>query len=194
MKKRCAWVPDDDLYQAYHDREWGVPVHDDCRHFEFIVLDGMQAGLSWITILRKRKNFRRAFDGFRPDIVAGYGREKIQALLEDSGIVRNTRKIEAAVVNAQMFLEVQKEFGSFDDFIWSFTGGKTRQNRWKTDGEIPAKSAESEAMSRALVRRGFKFVGPTICYAYMQAAGLVNDHTVGCFRYKELNPGRSAAG
>ena len=188
MTNRCAWVPEDELYRSYHDSEWGVPVHEDRKHFEFLVLDAMQAGLSWLTILRKRANFRRAFDDFDPGLVADYGQEKINSLLQDSGIVRNRRKIEAAVINARYFLEIQKEFGAFDDYIWGFTGGRTIHNSWQKVQDIPAKSPESEQMSRDLVKRGFKFVGPTICYAYMQAAGLVNDHTLDCFRYRDLNP------
>jgi DNA-3-methyladenine glycosylase I len=188
MTNRCAWVPDIELYQSYHDEEWGVPVHQDEKHFEFLVLDMMQAGLSWLTVLRKRDSFRRAFDDFNPDIVAKYGQEKINALLRDAGIIRNRRKIEAAVLNARLFLEIRKEFGTFDAYIWGFVGGRTIQNAWLKDRDIPAKTPESEQMSRELVNRGFKFVGPTICYAYMQAAGLVNDHTPDCFRYRELNP------
>jgi DNA-3-methyladenine glycosylase I len=165
-----------------------VPVNEDRKHFEFLVLDGMQAGLSWLTILRKRDHFRRAFDGFYPEAVAAYGADKIEALMQDAGIIRNRKKIEAAVVNARRFIEVQKEFGSFDIYIWSFVGGRTMQNAWQRIEDIPPKTPESEEMSRDLVKRGFKFVGPTICYAYMQAAGLVNDHTVDCFRYADLHP------
>lgn len=186
MKKRCAWVPDDELYMEYHDREWGVPVHDERKHFEFLILDGMQAGLSWITILRKRENFRKAFDGFEPDIIAGYDEHKIRSLLNNAGIIRNRRKIEGAVANARSFLDVQEKFGSFDAFVWSFVDGKTVQNRWRSIQDIPASTEASEDMSMELKRRGFKFVGPTICYAYMQAAGMVNDHTLDCFRYPEL--------
>lgn len=186
MPQRCAWVGDDPLYVAYHDKEWGVPVHDDRRLFEFLVLDGMQAGLSWLTILRKRDNFRRAFDDFDAVKVAGYGQTKIQELLADTGIIRNRLKVEAAVRNARAFLEIQKEYGSFDAYIWSFISGKTIKNAWKTLQDLPVKTPESEAMSRDMIRRGFRFVGPTICYAFMQAAGLVNDHTVDCFRYDQL--------
>lgn len=186
MFQRCAWVGEDPLYVAYHDKEWGVPVHGDRSLFEFLVLDGMQAGLSWLTILRKRDNFRRAFDGFDPVKIADYGKTKIQVLLADAGIIRNRLKIEAAVQNARAFLDIQRQSESFDAYIWSFVGGKTIKNAWKTLQDLPAKTAESEAMSRDMMRRGFRFVGPTICYAFMQAAGLVNDHTVDCFRYDEL--------
>ncbi len=189
-KKRCEWVPDDPLYRDYHDTEWGVPVHDDRKLFESLVLDGMQAGLSWWTILRKRENFRRAFDDFDPRKVAGYDQKKIQSLLEDEGIIRNRRKIEAAIQNAKAFLAVQKEFGSFDAYIWQFVGGKPKVNTWKTDKEIPAKTSESDTLSKDLIERGFKFVGSSICYAMMQAIGMVNDHTVDCFRYRELKKAR----
>ncbi len=189
-KKRCEWVPDDLLYRDYHDREWGVPVHDDRKFFESLVLDGMQAGLSWWTILRKRENFRKAFDDFDPRKVAGYDQKKIQSLLADEGIIRNRRKIEAAIQNAKAFLAVQKEFGSFDAYIWRFVDGKPKVNTWKTYKEIPAKTQESDALSKDLIDRGFKFVGSTICYAMMQAVGMVNDHTVDCFRYTELKKAR----
>lgn len=188
MKKRCAWVSDDELYRSYHDLEWGVPVHEDSKHLEFLILDGMQAGLSWLTILRKRENFRRAFDDFNPEAIAGYPQEKINSLLQDAGIIRNKSKINAAITNAVRLLEVKKEFDSFDAYIWSFVEGRTIQNSWQRIDDIPAKTPESERMSRDLVKRGFKYVGPIICYAYMQAAGLVNDHTIECFRYRELNP------
>jgi DNA-3-methyladenine glycosylase I len=184
MKNRCSWPGTDPLYVEYHDKEWGVPVHDDIKHFEFLVLDGAQAGLSWLTILRKRENYRKAFSGFDPKKVARFNAAKIERLLKDPGIVRNRLKVESAVTSAKAFLKVQKEFGSFDAYIWSFVGGKTKQNSWKTLKQIPAKTTESEAMSKDLKARGFRFVGPTICYAYMQAAGLVNDHVVECFRYK----------
>ena len=183
-RKRCAWAGTNPLYIEYHDREWGVPVHDDRRLFEFLILDGAQAGLSWITILRKREAYRRAFDGFDPRKVARYRQAKINKLLDDPGIVRNRLKIQSAVGNARAFLKVQKEFGSFDAYIWQFVGGRTIQNAWKSLRQIPARTAESDAMSKDLVRRGFKFAGSTICYAFMQAAGLVNDHTVDCFRYR----------
>jgi DNA-3-methyladenine glycosylase I len=184
MQTRCAWVGTDPLYVAYHDEEWGVPTHADQRLFEFLLLEGAQAGLSWSTILRKRENYRRAFDEFDPLRIARYDQDKIDALLKDPGIVRNRLKVAAAVQNARSFLEVQSQFGSFDAYIWEFTGGKPKENAWKTMQEIPAKTVEAEAMSRDLVRRGFKFVGPTICYAFMQAVGMVNDHTVDCFRYE----------
>jgi DNA-3-methyladenine glycosylase I len=185
---RCPWPGVDPLYVAYHDGEWGVPVHDDRRHFEFLILDGAQAGLSWLTILRKREGYRRAFADFDPAVVARFRATRIEKLLENPGIVRNRRKIESAVANAGAFLEVQKEFGSFDRYIWSFVGGGTKQNAWTTLKEIPSSTPESVLMSKDLVRRGFRFVGPTICYAYMQAAGLVNDHLVDCFRYKQVKP------
>ena len=185
--KRCGWaVLDDPLYREYHDREWGVPVHDERTIFEFLVLEGAQAGLSWGTILRKRENFRRAFKDFDPARVARFDDRTIQRLLRDPGIIRNRQKINSAVQNARAFLEVQKEFGSFDSYIWGFVRGKTKVNRWKSLKDIPATTPESEAMSKDLFRRGFRFVGPTICYAHMQATGMVNDHVVSCFRYKEL--------
>lgn len=185
-KQRCAWPGDDALYCAYHDKEWGVPLHDDRRLFEFLILEGAQAGLSWITILRKRENYRAAFDGFDPMRIARYDANKIESLLQDAGIVRNRLKVESTVINAQKFLDVQDEFGSFDRFIWRFTGGAPKQNKWRNLAEIPASTAESDAMSKELKRRGFKFVGSTICYAHMQATGMVNDHTTDCFRHQEL--------
>jgi DNA-3-methyladenine glycosylase I len=190
--KRCPWASEKSgpAYVAYHDREWGVPVHDDRTHFEFLVLDGAQAGLSWSTILNKRDGYRRAFAGFDPVRVAKFDKRKIERLLRDPGIVRNRLKIESAVKNARAFLKVQKEFGSFDKYIWQFVGGKTRRNKWKTLKQIPCESAESRAMSKDLKSRGFTFVGPTICYAYMQAAGMVNDHLVSCFRHKEVGKRR----
>jgi DNA-3-methyladenine glycosylase I len=184
-RTRCAW-PASDLSIRYHDEEWGVPVHEDRIHFEFIVLDGAQAGLSWETILRKREGYRDAFDGFDPAAVAAYGPERIEALLLDPRIVRNRLKVEGAVKNARAFLRVQEEFGSFDAYIWRFTEGRTLQPRRAASRDLPATSPESDAMSRELRRRGFTFVGSTICYAYMQAAGMVNDHVVSCFRYAEL--------
>jgi DNA-3-methyladenine glycosylase I len=184
---RCAWCGDDPLYRSYHDTEWGVPLHDDRALFEFLILEGAQAGLSWITILRKRENYRAAFDDFDAAHIARYGTGKIQSLLQDPGIVRNRLKVEAAVNNARMFLEVQSEFGSFDAFIWRFVDGKPKQNRCRSIAEIPASTPESDAMSKELKRRGFKFVGSTICYAHMQATGMVNDHTTDCFRHKELS-------
>jgi len=185
--KRCGWASlDDPEYREYHDKEWGVPVHDDRLLFEFLVLEGAQAGLSWGTILRKRENFRRAFDGFEPVKVANYDREKIHTLLADKGIVRNRLKLESAVQNAKAFLRVQGEFGTFDTYVWRFVGGKPKMNRWRSLRQIPATTPESQAMSKDLLARGFRFVGPTICYAHMQATGMVNDHVVGCFRYKQL--------
>ncbi|MBI3122394.1 MAG: DNA-3-methyladenine glycosylase I, partial [candidate division NC10 bacterium] len=183
---RCAWAGDDPLYVAYHDREWGVPVHDDRALFEFLVLEGAQAGLSWETILKKRDNFRVAFDNFDPRMVAKYDRRRVDTLLANPGIIRNRLKVSAAVQNARAFLAVQKEFGSFDAYIWRFVGGRPKRNAWRTLKQIPARSAESDAISKDLSRRGFTFVGPTICYAFMQAVGMVNDHTVTCFRYGEI--------
>ena len=185
-RKRCAWAGNDDLYQKYHDTEWGVPLHDDQRLFEFLILEGAQAGLSWITILRKRDNYRAAFDNFDANRIAAYGTNKIESLLQDAGIVRNRLKIQAAIINAQKFLDVQDEFGSFDQFIWQFVDGKTIQNNRRSLADIPSSTAESDAMSKELKRRGFKFVGTTICYAHMQATGMVNDHTTDCFRHAEL--------
>jgi len=184
-KVRCHWAPPDDtLYTAYHDKEWGVPVHDDRRLFEFLILEGAQAGLSWSTILHKRANYRRAFKRFDPKKVARFGRGDVARLLKDAGIVRNRLKIESAVSNAKAFLEVQKEFGSFDEYIWSFVDGKTKVNRWSGSKHPPASTPESDAMSKDLKKRGFRFVGSTICYAFMQATGMVNDHRTECFRYR----------
>lgn len=183
---RCHWTGTDPVYIEYHDREWGVPVHDDRLLFEFLVLEGAQAGLSWITILKKRDNYRRAFNNFEIAEVAAYDEQKVAALLTDAGIVRNRLKVNAAVRNAQMCLAIQEEFGSLDAYLWGFTGGSPRQNRWGELGHVPPKTAESDAMSKDLLKRGCKFVGSTICYAFMQAAGLVNDHTVDCFRYNEV--------
>ena len=183
---RCAWAGDTALYQAYHDEEWGVPVHDERTLFEFLILEGAQAGLSWITILKKRAAYRKAFDNFEAALIARYDEGKIESLLQDTGIVRNRLKVQAAVTNAQKFLSTQEEFGSFDAFIWRFVGGTPKQNCWRSLAGVPAKTAESDAMSKELARRGFKFVGPTICYAYMQVIGMVNDHTTDCFRHKEL--------
>lgn len=184
---RCPWPGQDELMITYHDEEWGVPVHDDRRHFEFLVLDGAQAGLSWSTILKKREGYRRAFAEFDPARVARFDAGKVERLLQDPGIVRNRRKIEGAIASARAFLHVQKEHGSFDAYIWTFVGGRMKVNRWESLREIPAITPESSAMSKDLVRRGFRFVGPTICYAYMQAAGMVNDHLVGCFRHRQVN-------
>jgi DNA-3-methyladenine glycosylase I len=186
-KVRCAWAGTDPLYVAYHDEEWGAPIHNDQMLFEFLVLEGMQAGLSWMTILKKRENFRRAFDNFDPHLVAAYGEQKIDTLLADAGIVRNRAKINAAVTNAQAFLRVQEEFGSFDTYMWGFVHGKAIVNGWRTMSEIPAQTDLSVNLSKDLLKRGFRFVGPTIVYAHMQATGMVNDHTVDCFRYAELS-------
>lgn len=187
MTTRCAWVPDgDELYAAYHDEEWGVPIHDDIQLFELLTLEGAQAGLSWSTILRKRENYRRLFDGFDPEIVAAYDEAKVEALLSDPGIVRNRGKVTSTVDNARGVLEIQEEFGSFDSYLWQFVDGKPKVNGWITIEDVPAKTPESEVMSKALKKRGFRFVGPTICYAFMQAAGMVNDHTVDCFRFSEV--------
>ena len=186
MISRCAWAGTREKMCAYHDEEWGVPIHDDLLHFEFLTLEGAQAGLSWETILRKREGYRAAFAGFDPNEVAAYGETEQQTLMLDSGIVRNRLKIRSTVSNARSFLEVQDEFGSFDEYIWRFTGGQAIQNAWHELSQLPAETEESRAISRDLKKRGFRFVGPTICYAYMQAAGLVNDHLVSCFRYAEL--------
>ena len=186
MLTRCEWCGSDPLYVQYHDTEWGVPRHDDRTLFEFLVLEGAQAGLSWLTILRKRENYRRAFDGFDPQTIAGYGAADVQRLLADPGIVRNRLKIAAAITNARAFLKVQAEFGSFDAYVWRFVGGRPKQNARRSLADLPATSPESDALSKDLLRRGFKFVGSTICYAFMQAVGLVNDHTVDCFRYADL--------
>ncbi len=188
---RCGWVHPDPLEQAYHDHEWGVPLHCDQTLFEFLVLDGFQAGLSWLTILRKRDNFRTAFDQFDPAIVAQYDSLKQAALLMDAGIVRNRLKIAAATTNAQAFLQVQAEFGSFDTYLWQWVEGQPIQNHWPTLADVPARTALSDALSRDLKKRGFKFVGSVICYAFMQAIGMVNDHTVDCFRHRELQPGHT---
>ena len=184
MKQRCVWTGNDPLYIKYHDNEWGIPLHDDRRLFEMLILEGAQAGLSWITILRKRENYRRAFDNFDAVKVAEYDKRKISVLMNDPGIVRNKLKINAAVSNAKAFLNAKKEFGSFDEFIWQFTVGKPIKNEWRSIKEIPSKTKESDEMSRNLKKWGFKFAGSTICYTFMQAAGMVNDHTVDCFRYK----------
>ncbi len=184
-KRRCGWVSGDALYQKYHDEEWGVPVHDDRKLFEAVILDTFQAGLSWFTILKKRENFRRAFDNFDAQKIARYDARKRVALMRDVGIVRNRLKIQAAIANAQAFLRVQKEFGTFDTYIWQFVGGKPKVNAWKTHTELPPRSVESDAMSADLKKRGFKFVGSTICYAFMQAVGMIHDHTIDCFRYNK---------
>lgn len=187
---RCPWALSDALTIGYHDTEWGVPVHEDRRLFEFLVLEGAQAGLSWLTVLRKRENYRVAFDNFDPATVANYDARKIARLLENSGIIRNRRKIEGAINNARAFLGVQNEFGSFDAYIWGFVDGTPKDNHWRSINELPARTAQSDALSKDLIQRGFKFAGSTICYAHMQATGMVNDHIVGCFRHAQLRPGR----
>ena len=187
MLTRCGWAGNDALYVNYHDREWGLPVHDDHVLFEFLILEGAQAGLSWSTVLRKRENYRLAFDAFDPKKIAHYDEDKIAMLLADPGIIRNRLKIMAAITNARAFLTVQEAFGSFDAYIWQFVDDRPRQNAWRTLSEIPAKTAESDKMSKDLISRGFKFVGSTICYAHMQATGMVNDHLIDCFRYSELS-------
>ena len=184
---RCAWVNQDPLYLNYHDREWGVPVHDDRRLFEFLILEGAQAGLKWLLILRKREAFRQAYNNFNPAKIARYGEEKINALLADASIVRNRAKIEGAITNAQAFLAVQEQYGNFDEFIWQFVGGKPIVNHWRSANQIPSSTVHSDAMSKALKKRGFKFAGTTICYAFMQAVGMVNDHTISCFRHDEVS-------
>jgi DNA-3-methyladenine glycosylase I len=184
--KRCDWAGSDPDMLAYHDTEWGVPVHDDRKHFEFLVLEGAQAGLSWSTILKRREGYRKAFAGFDPAKVGRFTPARMEKLLLDPGIIRNRAKVESTVGNARAFLTVQKEFGSFDTYIWGFVGGRTLVNKWRRTAQLPAVSAESENLSADLRRRGFRFVGPTICYAQLQASGLINDHVVGCFRYGEL--------
>jgi DNA-3-methyladenine glycosylase I len=186
MTSRCDWAGTDPLYVGYHDTEWGVPLHDDRALFEFLVLEGAQAGLSWLTILRRRDNYRRAFAGFDPERVARFDRRRVERLLADASIIRNRQKIESAVGNAKLFLAVQEEFGSFDAYIWRFVDGQPTQNRWRRLSDLPAKTPASVALSKDLVKRGFRFVGPTICYAHMQATGMVNDHLVGCFRHAEV--------
>lgn len=185
-QKRCDWASIDAALMAYHDEEWGVPVHDDRLLFEFLILEGAQAGLSWTTILKKREAYRKAFSRFDPRKVARFGADEIAALLANPGIVRNRLKINASVRNAQAFLAIQKEFGSFDTYVWQFTGGQPVQNRWPTLKEVPARTPQSDALSKDLLKRGFTFVGSTICYAFMQATGMVNDHLVSCFKHKEL--------
>lgn len=187
MTGRCAWAPlHDALYLAYHDQEWGVPVHDDHKIFEHLILEGFQAGLSWSTVLHKRENFRAAFDGFAAEKIARYNDEKIAALLANPGIIRNRLKVAAAITNARAFLAVQQEFGSFDAYIWDICGGAARQNAWEKLEQVPASTPESDRLSKELLQRGFKFVGSTICYAHMQATGMVNDHTLDCFRHAEV--------
>lgn len=187
LLERCDWSRDSfEAYEKYHDEEWGVPVHDDRVHFEFLILEGAQAGLNWATILKKRAGYRDCFAGFDPGVVAQYDQTKIEEILKNPGIIRNKLKVNGAVINARKFLEVQAEFGSFDKYVWSFVNGKPIINKWKDRNEVPATTPESDALSKDLKKRGFKFVGSTIMYAYMQACGLVNDHTTNCFRYKEL--------
>jgi DNA-3-methyladenine glycosylase I len=183
---RCAWATTE-LNIPYHDEEWGVPVHAEHKWFEFLVLEGAQAGLSWETVLRKRARYREVFEGFDPQKVARYDKKKVRELLGDAGIIRNRLKIDATIGNARAFLEIQKEFGTFDAYIWRFVGGQPKQNAWKTHKRLPAKTTESDAISKDLQKRGFRFVGSTICYALMQATGLVNDHLVSCFRYRDLS-------
>ncbi|SHI86007.1 DNA-3-methyladenine glycosylase I [Lutispora thermophila] len=184
--KRCSWCGNDELYIKYHDEEWGVPVYDDRKQFELLVLESAQAGLSWITILRRRENYRKAYDDFDPVLVANYREEKVQELMRNEGIIRNERKIRASINNAKRFLEIQKEFGSFCDYIWGFIGHKPVINSWKSLSELPAKTELSEIISKDMKKRGFQFLGPVIMYAHMQATGLVNDHVVDCFRYEGL--------
>ena len=187
MVKRCAWAGNDPQMREYHDREWGTPIHDDQLLFEFLILEGQQAGLSWSTILRKRDNFRNAFDNFDYNKIAKYSEKKIEELMSNEGIIRNRLKINAVIANAKAFLQVQKEFGSFNKYIWKFVNYKTIDNKFKELSELPSKTEQSEQMSKDLKKRGFKFIGPTICYAFMQAVGMVNDHVKDCFRYDEIN-------
>ncbi len=187
MKQRCAWAGTDPLMIAYHDQEWGVPLHDDNKLFEFLCLEGAQAGLSWSTVLKKREAYRLAFSGFDPTLVVGYDETKIQDLLQNQGIIRNNLKVRAFITNARRFLEIQSEFGSFDNYIWAFVDQRPIHNRWKRMHQVPATSPESLTLSKDMRQRGFKFVGPTICYALMQAIGMVNDHTVDCYRHREVN-------
>lgn len=192
-KDRCGWSGSDPLYTEYHDREWGVPLHDDRKIFEFLTLESFQAGLSWLTILRKREDFRRAFEDFDPDVVSQYGKAEVSRLLRDGGIVRNRLKIEAAVRNASTFIAVRDEFGSMDRYMWGFVGGRPKMNAWKSLDQVPAVTSESVKLSSDLKRRGFSFVGPVVCYSHMQATGMVNDHLVSCFRHRECSR-LSAAG
>jgi DNA-3-methyladenine glycosylase I len=183
--QRCPW-PTDELYIAYHDTEWGVPVHDDRKLFEFLTLEAAQAGLSWHIVLKKRENYRHAFDGFDPQKVARYGSRKVQQLLANAGIIRNRLKIAAAIGNAKAFLDVQEKFGTFDAYVWRFVDGRPKVNQWRSMKEVPARTSQSDAMSKDMIQRGFKFVGSTICYAHMQATGMVNDHLVSCFRHTQV--------
>lgn len=189
-KKRCGWVSSDPLYVDYHDREWGVPLRDDRGLFEMLILEGAQAGLSWITILKKRENYRRAFDGFEVEKVARYDARKKRTLMNDAGIVRNRLKIESTIGNARAFLEVVDEYGSFSNYLWDFVDGKPIVNRWRKLADVPASTDESDALSKALKKRGFKFVGTTICYSFMQAVGMINDHTLDCFRHDKVSRAR----
>ncbi len=186
-RKRCGWVGKDPLYLEYHDREWGVPLHDDARLFEMIILEGAQAGLSWITVLKKRENYRRAFDQFDVGKIARYDGRKKRALLNDAGIIRNRLKIDATIGNARAFLDIVDEFGSFSDYLWNFVDGRPIVNGWRTLSQVPVSTEKSDALSKALKKRGFKFVGTTICYSFMQAVGMVNDHTRDCFRYSQVS-------
>ncbi len=186
-QKRCAWLSDNPLMIEYHDKEWGMPVHNDRKLFEFLILEGAQAGLTWQTVLNKRENYRKAFHGFDPAKIARYSKKDVKRLLSNPSIIRNRLKIEAAITNAKKFLDVQKEFGSFDAYAWGFVGGKPIKHKFKSLSEIPPRTKESDALSEDLKKRGFKFVGSTICYAFMQAVGMVNDHTVNCFRYNEVS-------
>ncbi len=187
---RCDWANNQfEAYQKYHDEEWGVPTHDDTTLFEFLILESAQAGLSWATILKRREGYRKAFAGFNPEKVAQFDEEKVQELLQDKGIIRNKLKVRSAVSNAQKFLKIQQEFGSFDTYVWGFVGGKPKINHWESTDEVPATSEESDALSKDLKKRGFKFVGSTIMYAYMQACGLIMDHTIHCFRHDALSKG-----
>jgi len=185
--KRCSWVTDNQTYIKYHDIEWGVPLHDDIKLFEMLILEGSQAGLSWLTILKRRETYRVAYDGFDPVKISKWNSKKVSRLLQDPGIIRNKLKVESAIVNARAYLEVTSEFKSFDEFIWSFVDGRPIQNSWQEIGQIPTTTSESDRMSKELKRRGFKFVGSTICYAFMQAVGMVNDHVTDCFRYETIS-------
>lgn len=185
QKERCPWCLSDPIYIEYHDKEWGVPLHDDRQLFELLILEGAQAGLSWLTVLKKRENYRKAFDNFDAKKIVKYDEKKVESLMQNEGIIRNRLKILSTITNAKAFLQVQKDLGSFDKFLWQFTGGKTKVNAFKSLKEIPARTEESDAMSKALLKLGFKFVGSTICYAFMQASGMVHDHLTGCYRYKK---------
>lgn len=185
-KNRCEWCLGNELYINYHDKEWGVPVHDDCVHFEFLVLESAQAGLSWLTILKRREHYRRLYDGFDAAKVAAYDVQRIERMLQNPGIIRNRKKIESSISNARHFLEIVEEYGSFDNYIWGFTGGKVISNKWRSLSEIPANTPLSDAVSTDLKKRGFRFLGSTIMYAHLQSIGIINDHLVDCFRYKEV--------